>query len=374
MDFLLMAIIILSGCIVIKTKIFRNSIYGLICIYLWILLEFNTFSPDSASYEYMYNNLSYYRSHEPGFVLFMKSCSLIGLNYQQFKIIFATLIVVITIMTLRRLTDNKNIVLAMFLIVPTLGYATVIRQALAASIICYSMGDLISVNKKNSVLKFIFGVLIAMLFHYSSIFYFILLFSRFQKFNKSIILMGILGELALFGLISSGYAYKIVSKVINNPKITDWFNYSNIAHPKWSTLFILVACQCILIYMVKYSTQIIITNIKKEHYPTNSNIILNNKKTLQCILKINYLMLWLLPGYMINFNFTRMLFCLFLLDVSVIAQALFILCQHGGRTYESPKSLCLKGGMIMVNIVFLILSEASMTTVITDNTIINFIF
>ena len=73
---------------------------------------------------------------------------------------------------------------------------------------------------------------------------------------------------------------------------------------------------------------------------------------------------------MINFNFTRMLFWLFLLDTAVIAQAISLLNRHGRRRYETPRSIELKGALIIINVVFFFLTEGSLTEIITDNLII----
>lgn len=371
MEYLIMAVIVVSGCTMVKTASLRNMIFFLVCLYMWILIGFNVSSPDYAAYEYMYTHLSYYGLHEPGFVLLMRACLMIGVSYQQFRLLFATIIVVMAVLTVRRLTGNKNIVMAMFLIIPLLGYATIMRQAIAASIICYTVTYLIESDNRKTNVKYIIGVLFATLFHYTSVFYIVLLFCKSCYFKKSVVFMGVFTEIAMFGIISSGLAYKLVSSIINNDKVTNWFNYSNLDHPKWSTVIVFILCQCLLLYFVKRSAKTIIDfQVHSETEDNKRTVILNRFKSLQYVIRINYLMFWLIPGYMINFNFTRMLFWLFLLDTAVIAQAISLLNRHGKRQYETPRSIELKGALIIINIAFFFLTEGSLTEIITDNLII----
>ena len=371
MEYLIMAVIVLCGCTMVKTASLRNLIFFLVCLYMWILIGFNVSSPDYAAYEYMYTHLNYYGLHEPGFVLLMKMCLMIGISYQQFRVLFATIIVFMAVFTVRRLTGNKNIVMAMFLIIPLLGYDTIMRQAIAASIICYTVTYLIETDNRESIQKYMIGVFVATLFHYTSIFYIVLLFCKSRYFKKSVVLLGVFAEIAMFGIISSGLAYKIVSGIVKNDKITNWFNYSKLDHPKWSTVIVFILCQCLLLYFVKRSAKTIID--LQDHNEIESNkrtVIFNCSKSLQYVIRINYLMFWLIPGYMINFNFTRMLFWLFLLDTAVIAQAISLLNRHGRRRYETPRSIELKGALIIINVVFFFLTEGSLTEIITDNLII----
>lgn len=372
MELMIMVGVVLAGCIPVKNKCWQRIIFLMICLYAWVIIGCNTETPDWKSYEYMYYHIELYTSHEPGFVWLMKGCAWIGLGFQQFRIVCASFIIIFTSLTARKLSDNVNLVMSMFVIAPLLSYTAMMRQAIASTIISYVITYLVDVNEKHSIRKFLVGILIATMFHYTSVFYIVLLLCRKKVINKSVVILGVALELLSFGLISSGLAHQALIRLIPIKKITDWFDYDKVDHPHLFTVAVLVSCQILLIWALERA---IVYIRKKERCRQRSyaaqSPLCRNDKSLNYILALNYLMLWLVPGYMINFNFTRLMCCVFIIDYGVLAQAAYMAVRDGLRIGETVKSLGNKAIMMASSGIILFFTEQPLLCAITDNFVID---
>ena len=164
----------------------RNTIiYRITIIYLYILAGLNIYTPDYKSYEilYTYCDSAWARkAYEFGFVqlcIFFKG---IGASYQEFRMIFALIYVIIINFTILRLSNRPNFTLAMYLLWPFIPFVSGIRFAMASAIVCFSIPFLIK-NTKSGIIQYIIGISIAALFHISTLFYLLFIFFR-KRINK----------------------------------------------------------------------------------------------------------------------------------------------------------------------------------------------
>ena len=112
------------------------------------------YTPDYKSYEilYTYCDSAWARkAYEFGFVqlcIFFKG---IGASYQEFRMIFALIYVIIINFTILRLSNRPNFTLAMYLLWPFIPFVSGIRFAMASAIVCFSIPFLIK-NTKSGII------------------------------------------------------------------------------------------------------------------------------------------------------------------------------------------------------------------------------
>lgn len=168
--------IALFMCGIMKPK--SKAISFLFVAYFFILMGLNTSTPDyesyRVSYEY-YGALNY--SLEIGFGLIITVCKAIGLTYQQFRMVFAILYSVLSIVAVNRLTTYRNYVLALFLFMPFVLNVSGIRFALASIIVCCGIPCLMP-RCKRGLVKYVLLVLVGMTIHRAVVVYLIFCLAR----------------------------------------------------------------------------------------------------------------------------------------------------------------------------------------------------
>lgn len=232
-----------------KSKIITR----LMCFYSWALIGLNTYTADFASYEEMYvcSFEPRYSGHEPAYMALCKLCLSIGMSYRIFRMVVAAVIVFLTYKGLSYYTKRINYALALYLIFPFVGSASGLRNSFSVAIMLVVSRYLFDKRKKAAI-KYILGVLVAMSFHYSSVFYFTFLIVRHNRAKNltliAEVLTGIIGFLVVSG---TGFMYQIVSIFTTRTKILSWFHYSLYISKLYYVVFILFFGLLFLLYRAK---------------------------------------------------------------------------------------------------------------------------
>lgn len=281
----------------------------------------NTNSPDYTSYKMQYDfveSLSF--SIEPGFRLIIIACKAIGLTYQEFRMVFAVIYVLITFASVARLTPYRNYVFSLFLFLPFILNVSGIRFALASMIVCYGIPFLLP-SKKRGIQKFLLCLLAAVLIHKGTILYFILCFSRKKLRIRQYLMLGLFIVLGIL-LVRSPLPVMVVRTFIPNSELfTKWL----VVNGEGSGLNIvgftlnvglLVAIVFWSCYLAKiicgYSEDFLIVDIM--------DIDNEDNQRTQLLKNVIILLLLTVPGYAISSEYQRYLFGISLVIYSLFAK------------------------------------------------------
>ena len=319
MALLIMATLCIISFIIQKSK----KVAILICIYMWIFYSFNTYSGDYISYAYVYNLIGkgmLWDHFEPAFSLMMIICNIIGLSFTDFKIILGTFYVILLYVTVKKYTDRVSFVLGIFLIFPFMYFVSVLRAGISGLIVVYSIGFLLENTRKNT-LKYLLGILIAMLFHYSSIFFLIFLFAR-KKVNLSWI-MKMLCIMAVAGLMySQGIFYQVVRLITDNQKVLQWFEFISLDDVlNWKGRLVEFIVFFGFIYVPRKSFSKLYSFVEKKGKLREYD----KEIKFQLLIKnCNYTMVLLIPFLFFTDVYIRMLWEIFLINICACANAVTV--------------------------------------------------
>lgn len=369
MTYVILFLITCLGFIELKNKRFDHIVQFLIIGYFWVIIGLNSATPDFAVYEDMYHNYNapQYALHEPGFLFLCGICKILGLSFQQFRMIEATILSILLVAITKKLSIKYNAVLVLFILSSCLGYASGLRQALGSTIAAFTICYLFSDSPKANI-KFVVGILTAVTFHYSAFFFIILIFAKKRRKIKNMVIIILLAELFAFGLVKNNLLYHVVSEIFVSEKISGWFNYSQIPHPSLFSVSCLVAVQLVLIYIVYISAKDIrhyysLSQFKKSVF----NDLWSEEKNLATILNINYLMLLLIPGYLLHFIFVRILLSILIIDFAVIEHAIGLRMHQINIGCTTSKILIFQVYMIFIAILGFLYSFLPVTMALNNN-------
>lgn len=232
MGFAFFIVLIILGFLRPESKI----VTLLIATFMWIIYGLNTMSGDYIAYENVYTNFiseGFQNHFEPLFSLLMSICVKLGISYQGFLMVLATIFICLTYLAIKQYTKYTALALSIYMIFPFVCFVSQLRIGIASAIIIYSIKYLIS-NEKNSTLKYLIFLLLATLIHYSSLLYIILLLTKIAKNNNKInrrklyvfTFIGIFIASTVFSFSSIGY--DILSLVTDRGRIIAWFSDPNI--------------------------------------------------------------------------------------------------------------------------------------------------
>ena len=220
------------GLAVISPK--SKSIFKIILVLMWIIYGLNTYSGDYVAYESVYRNISYYglTHYEILFSALMFLFSKAGIPFICFRMFLATIYVILLDKIILRYSDYPALACALGLVFPFTYYVSVVRAGIAAMIMLYAVHWLYGNTRKNNV-RFIIAIVIATLFHYSSIVFLVFWFVR-NGINYKKFLYVILGTCVI------AYAYShldIMTSLISHfsvrAKTLQWFSASSNLALNW---------------------------------------------------------------------------------------------------------------------------------------------
>jgi hypothetical protein len=323
----------------------------LLFIYMWIIMGTNTYSPDFPNYEIMYHNWMdpSYSLHEPAFIALCALGNYLGLSFIQFRMFLALIYLTLMVLTIRQYTANVNLVMTLFLVFPFLYDVSVIRNAMANIIICFAIQSLFS-QKKGSSLKYILGVGIAALFHYSCMFYIVLLLAKARiRLRETVLLLLVVipgGILLTYTSIPLNIARMITSSV----KILTWLDRS--ATTNTSIIGILTSSGLLMINLLlinraqlllshKLDIQMSAVSGSAADSPMSGvpvlHSVMQNAESLRVFKNINIYIFLVIPFLAINLVYLRLFYAILLINYSVIAQA--IAGRHDLETRSRSREL-----------------------------------
>lgn len=322
----LMAILCLLSFLMPKSK----GIAGLLLLYMWIFYGFNTYSGDYAVYEYVYNSIQsgqLVNHFEPGFSLLMVVCSMLGLSFIGFKIVLATVFVSLLYVVVNKYTTYRAFVLAVFLIFPFTYFASVLRAGISGLIVVYSLSYLAQNGRQNTV-KYTLGILIAALFHSSSVFFLTFVLIKKGTDRKKILrTFGVMTVLAV--LFHFNVFYRTFGLFTSNMKILQWLDTSSsVSDLSWKGK----VCELIILGLyifVMYQSKKTYHRIacKSDHYD-----LYKKEENMQILVyNCNVFLIILIPFLMVSDVWMRILWEITIINICMCTNTIGLIHNKKGH-------------------------------------------
>lgn len=312
--------IVLFICGIKKPK--SKAISFLFMAYFFILMGLNTNTPDyesyRISYEY-YGALNY--SLELGFGLIITLCKAIGLTYQQFRMVFAILYSLFSIIAVCRLTKYRNYVLALFLFMPFVLNVSGIRFALASIIVCCGIPCLMP-QCKRGIVKYVLLVLVGMTVHRAVVVYLIFCLARKKyKLQQYLFVMAV-----VFGgmiIMRTNILINLVQLVVPDASLyTKWLDAGSGDIGRLnlvgfvSNVFFVVVFPLWISYLARILCGGAQDSIVEDLYSIEDEKI----QRIQLYKNISINGLMMIPGYLISSEYQRYLFGVLIVYYAVFAE------------------------------------------------------
>lgn len=163
----------------------------ILVVAIWILFALNTDNVDYYNYARAYDHIldsSTSDYFEVGFFLIMRLSKLLGLSYQWFLIAVATLSLLLMSKSISYFSNNQAFVWLVYMIYPFFFDVVQYRSCFSFAICFYFLRYIVCDDKDVNIKKFIIGILLASIFHSSSIIYVCFLLIRIKNLKRMITL------------------------------------------------------------------------------------------------------------------------------------------------------------------------------------------
>lgn len=315
LPYIIPVILIILGILRTQSKI----VLGLLLIYMWALMGLNSYTPDWETYELTYEHffLAYAEGYEIGFAGLCALGNLLGLSYQQFRMLYALIYVFFIFLAAVRLTKHHNLLLVLFLVWPCVPNVSGLRQSLANMVVCSGIPFLFSTNRKQLIYYVIF-VFLGSLIHQSVWFYVLLVCFRNELTQKQKrILYIVVGFMSY--VIGSTSFFAGLSLVAGNEKLDKWLNMTSDATVDHLS-FIGFIVQSFFVVAFVFVINRICISINPFRYSLNEK----QKQKITVIRNLSIVLLLTIPGYVVSAEYQR-----FLYGVLIIFYALYADYEQG---------------------------------------------
>ena len=207
-----------------ESKKLAFLLFSLFCF----LFAFGRYQGDYQTYLLIYSGFNsglYIREFEPLFSLTFWIAAKIGLSFVAYRLVMGLFICISMYRIIARHTSCVALASAVYGLFPFFMYTTVLRSGVACIFVLLAIEQLIKEcpDKK----RFVLLVLIATLFHYSSILFLLLVLFDDNIRETSFILVFIVGLALAFIINYTSIPYKIVSLFTSRQKTLQWFSKSD---------------------------------------------------------------------------------------------------------------------------------------------------
>ena len=292
----------------------RSSILtGLMLFVMWIVFGLNTYNGDFGNYKWIYQNIqdpSYWTEFEPLFNVLMYVCSVMDLDFIQFRMIFAGIYILLLYKVIGKYTKNKAEVLGLYMLFPFLSFTSVIRSGMAGILIILAYNEIIAGN--DNKIKFWIYMVLACLIHQTSIIFACYYFFRKDSFKKIGLFLVI--SIIVVSLIAYyfGFMYYIISFITTNERTLKWFMIATIngQEPRWILYLIIIDLMCLFIsYLSLRESRITPTNRMNIRNPYAEDIFY-----------ISVTMLVFIPSFFVSNASARLIWQMLLLIIICYAK------------------------------------------------------
>ena len=140
------SLLMIIGNIVIKKN---KCAYGLLFIWMWIIMAFTYNIADEGIYLSRYNNLELWDTQtEYVYEFIIRVCRSIGLNFYQFKAFITLVQLLLVFHTIQKIGTYPNLIAALYFVYPFAMNVAQMRSALATAVFIFGFRYLIDDKEK----------------------------------------------------------------------------------------------------------------------------------------------------------------------------------------------------------------------------------
>ena len=294
--------------------IYRNNkwIFRFLFLMMFLLAAGDLTSPDKDAYRGYYINITTLNFHadvEIGFQLLIVGARALGLNFQQFILVYIGICFILLYKLLNGLSDNKAIALSLYMLFPFILDADQLRSYLGQLIVLVGIVGMVR-SKKPNIIRYLCFVVVAMLFQESCAIFalYLLVLLDTKKVRKYILILSV-------ALLAGRYLIPLIAShltAFNLRKVADYFT-NNAGKSTW---FIYAIFYLVIILMTMYYTTRKSLGIRKQ----TDDLLYRGDFSLfdgtgnEVLLKINMISIALITLIPINPHFERLLRPVLMLD------------------------------------------------------------
>lgn len=314
-------------------------------IFMIIIFGFNTDSVDYPNYLYVYQTLPFgiSGSYEPLYELLLSVVRMLGFTFTSFRLVIAAISAILIYKAVMELTRYPAIAMAIIVMYPFMHYAVAIRAGVAGAIVLYSIMLLLR-SKDHPIRKFVIGIAIATLFHYTSIIYLLCLMVKLPVSNKKILAVGGTFALVVALLVHCTNIPYVVLKALNfSPKVLAWFDpaskTSGILVNLKGVVYICLAVlgNMALCYIAKWATE---KYGEQKQSPMYTDVC-------KAAVTISMILLPILPLMISDVVYLRFLKVIFPITICVCVETLSLIPRRENWR-EQIKALMVKPPVVMI--------------------------
>ena len=196
---------------------------------VWTLYVFNTANADMGSYKMIY--YGHYGKHEVGFEFWRGLFAQNNIAFEMFWLVSMSIVVIAIFLASKKLfCEIHNGAISFMMLVPLLGMVISLRNSMASAVIFAAITWFFRCDSRriSNKFKFIICVFLAASFHYTALFFLIVLMVKEELPSKKSLKRAFAAMIiATIGLNSSFFGYILNSLFHGNNKVLAWFDSSN---------------------------------------------------------------------------------------------------------------------------------------------------
>lgn len=287
-----------------------------IVVFMLFVFSFVERDGDYQQYKYVYEifDNNWLNVYEPGFVFIIWICNKMGLSYSFFRLVVGSIFTSGLYRAIRTQTEGIAFSFALVLLFPFFVFVATIRSAVAMGFILNAIPFLMDKSLRGSI-KYIEMILLASLFHVSSLIFLAFLLVRFKITKRNVIIYTFFSALCGVILHSSSLISKLMSQITQNQKILQWFTNNESSANFVGSLVVLIIFIA-LAFVAHYAA--CLCNYSEKTY-------LCNGKYSALIANLSVLILFAYPLFIFSTVFMRQLYmflpCVIISCVNAIIQA-----------------------------------------------------
>lgn len=199
----------------------------LVLAFMLVMYCFVFYKGDIEIYKWIYDDYGVGlsgTSFEPGFTFLIILCKKMGLPFVGFRIALGLFFILLLYRGIGQLTEYRALALALSAIFPFFVFTSVLRSGIACVIILNGYRFLIDpAYGKRGLVKYGMLVLLAALFHYSSVLMLAFVFARKNMNTLKMMRYLIIVVLLTILLNQTNVVFNVISRITTREKILQWF-------------------------------------------------------------------------------------------------------------------------------------------------------
>ena len=322
----LTVILTLLNMLLALTRKHSKVIAMFLLLFMWLLFWGNTMNPDYEAYSSLYSNIQHgvavfeKVNMEIGFILIMRLCTLLGLNYTGFLALTTLCCYLMIHSAVKLYCRNYNYVYLLYFIFPFFIDVIQIRNFIVMSILIYSVRFLV-MGGVNGKIRYAILLLLAATIHRVSLVYLPMILIRSGKKNIFIYYLAMCSILFSILFLLNNKEIPIIGPYIEyyigQSKYLSYFNVK----ARWGS---------VLFCYLQISSFIMIMLSKRIYYKYNKNLTTTyycdaNRKYINIMYYVNLLLTIYMPLFILNVNFTRIIRNIILLNYIAFSNVSYVI-------------------------------------------------